>query len=286
MSQSGNVVAFHPGAEVSVRHIVLGLAGPDAVAAADALGDVDQHAPPVLGHFVVGGGLRGAGEDESQAIAAAGSSISKWRRVMVIGLSPLSIVGTMRLVAGVASHSAGVVGGNYLRKVLWLGGVGLVTADAQHRGVDFRGLKRGGVVGMLGQWSVTGLARDMRVHALALHVEHIGVAAFTSLMAGEHHRFRGDVGNSRGPVVAVLSKGLGNKDPAQDQEQGDPHSEDRRHPKKVPCILKVCHRFDREYLVRLSICMPDDACPAESGKKTSPSLIKENVPSRCATRHI
>ena len=57
-----DVVAFHPGAEESVRHVVLGLAGAHAVAAADALGDVDQHAPPMLGHLVVGRGFRGSGQ--------------------------------------------------------------------------------------------------------------------------------------------------------------------------------------------------------------------------------
>jgi hypothetical protein len=126
----------------------------------------------------------------------------------------------------------------------------------------------------------------MRVHALALHFEHIGVAAFTCQVAGEHHRSRSDVGNGRGPVMTVLSKGLGNKYPAQDQEQDDPHSEDRCHAEKVPCILEICHRFDREYRVRLSICMPDDTCPPEPGEKSVSSLIKDNLPSRCAKRHI
>src|ERR1019366_3273250 len=108
--------------------------------------------------------------------------------------------------------------------------------------------------------------------------------AFTCLVSGEHDRLGSDVGNGRGPGMTVLSKGLGNKDRPQDQEQDDADSEDRRHAEKVPCILKICHKFDRESLVRLSNCMPDNACPAESGESTA-SLIKENFPSRCAKRH-
>ena len=50
----GHMVAFHPGAEVSIRHIVLRRTGAYAVAASDALRNVDQHAPPVIGHGVVG----------------------------------------------------------------------------------------------------------------------------------------------------------------------------------------------------------------------------------------
>jgi len=85
--------------------------------------------------------------------------------------------------------------------------------------------------------------------------------------------------------MTVLSKGLGNKDPAQDQEQDDADGEDRCHPEKVPCILKICHRFDRESLVRLSIRKRDRDLPSESGESTSPSLIEENFPSGCAKRH-
>jgi hypothetical protein len=58
----GDVVALNPGAEVAVGDIVFRLAGARAVAAADALGDVDEHAPPVVGHFVVGRGLGAPGQ--------------------------------------------------------------------------------------------------------------------------------------------------------------------------------------------------------------------------------
>ena len=60
-----HVVALDPGAE-EVRlegHVVLRLAGAHAVAAADALLDVDDHRPPVIGHLVVvspGGSQGGA----------------------------------------------------------------------------------------------------------------------------------------------------------------------------------------------------------------------------------
>src|ERR1019366_6225586 len=59
----GNVVALDPGAVITVGDIVLRLAGLDAGTATDALGDVDKHAPPVGGHFVVGGLLGRARED-------------------------------------------------------------------------------------------------------------------------------------------------------------------------------------------------------------------------------
>src|SRR5579864_9306469 len=55
-----DMVALDPSAEVAVGDIVLFRARADATSATDALGNVDQHAPPVLGHFVVRGSLRGS----------------------------------------------------------------------------------------------------------------------------------------------------------------------------------------------------------------------------------
>ena len=54
-----DVVALHPGAKIEglQGYVVLLLAGAHAAAAADALLDVDHHAPPVIHRFVVGGGL-------------------------------------------------------------------------------------------------------------------------------------------------------------------------------------------------------------------------------------
>src|ERR1039457_6610143 len=57
----GDVVALNPSAVIALGDVVFFGAGADATAAANALGNIDQHAPPVLGEFVVGGGLGGAG---------------------------------------------------------------------------------------------------------------------------------------------------------------------------------------------------------------------------------
>src|SRR5208282_4094040 len=58
----GNVVALHPGAEVTIGHVVLDGAGSDTVPAPNALGDVHQHAPPVLRHDIVGRGFGSSGQ--------------------------------------------------------------------------------------------------------------------------------------------------------------------------------------------------------------------------------
>ena len=49
-----HVVSFNPGAVIAVGNLVLRLAASDAVAAANALGNIHQHAPPVFRHLVVG----------------------------------------------------------------------------------------------------------------------------------------------------------------------------------------------------------------------------------------
>src|SRR5947209_6528734 len=56
------LVAFDPGAVVAIGDLVLIGAGADAVAAADALPDIDEHAPPMIGELIVIGGGFGAGD--------------------------------------------------------------------------------------------------------------------------------------------------------------------------------------------------------------------------------
>ena len=72
------------------------------------------------------------------------------------------------------------------------------------------------------------------MYAFALHFEHLGVAGLASLVSGENHRFFGNLGNGRGPVVTLLSKAARDKKSARHQEQQGPHEEDPCHAEKVP----------------------------------------------------
>jgi hypothetical protein len=55
------------------------------------------------------------------------------------------------------------------------------------------------------------------------------MAALACLVAGEHHRFRSNVGNGCGAVVPVLSETTGDKETTRHQEDDDACQEDRRH---------------------------------------------------------
>lgn len=102
----GDVVTLDPSAKVAVGDIVLFRARPHTTSATDALGYVDQHAPPVLGHFVVGGSLRRSGLNVLPGAAAAGSKMRRRRRVMSIYfLPPAGLV-----FAALASFSSSILG--------------------------------------------------------------------------------------------------------------------------------------------------------------------------------
>jgi hypothetical protein len=60
----GHVIALDPGAEIAIGDIVFQGAGANAATAANALGDIDQHSPPMFGSFVIGSDLRGAGANK------------------------------------------------------------------------------------------------------------------------------------------------------------------------------------------------------------------------------
>jgi hypothetical protein len=115
-----DLVALHPGAEIPLRHVVLLGTGAHAVAAADALVDVDDHAPPVVGHPVGFAGRlragdllqRGAHRGQHQQLAAY---LNKSRRLMSIS-SPCLRGADCGVGGSVAGHAAGVLGGYHLRE--------------------------------------------------------------------------------------------------------------------------------------------------------------------------
>src|ERR1039458_2295498 len=130
-----DLVALHPGAEEPLRHVVLLGTATHTVAATDALVDVDDHAPPVVGHPVGIAGRLGASD-----LLQGGAHRGQYQQfapyceyvapadvhVRLLG----SEVGIVGLVAGVAGHPAGVLGGGHLRKVSRFRRVLLMAAAA------------------------------------------------------------------------------------------------------------------------------------------------------------
>ena len=116
---------------------------------------------------------------------------------------------TVRLVAGLAGNAAGVIRRIDLGKALGLGRAGRVAADAEHGRVQLGRRYARGIVGVLGQRSVTGFAVHVRVLAGLLYVQNVGVAGLAGLVAGELDRARCDLGDGGAAVVSVLSEARG-----------------------------------------------------------------------------
>ena len=122
-------------------------------------------------------------------------------------------------MAGFAGNAVGVVRGIDLRKSLGLGGTRRVASRAQHRGIRLYRRYRGWIVGVLGQRAVAGFAVHMRMLALALHIEDVGVAGFACLVAGELHRTGRNLADCSAAVVAILSEALWNHETVERQER-------------------------------------------------------------------
>ncbi len=105
-----------------------------------------------------------------------------------------------------------MVGRNDLRKLFRFGDVRLVATDTKHGCLQFRRLDRARIFRMLGQRSMTCFAIDARMPSFLFHFEHVGVAGFTSLVAGKGNRTGGDFGDGVTPVMAVLTKTARNKE--------------------------------------------------------------------------
>lgn len=127
----------------------------------------------------------------------------------------------MRLVAIAAGCAAGVFLGIHLREVLRLGGVGFVAADAKDGRVGFLWYQFAGVVGVVGESAMAGFATDSGVLAGLLHFEFVLMTHGAGVAAGEGDRAGGDLAESLGTVVAVLTETGGYDEVTDDYEQDE-----------------------------------------------------------------
>lgn len=136
-------------------------------------------------------------------------------------------------MAGVTSHSTGVVGGVHLGEELGFGAIGLVTARAEDCGIELGGLDRGGVVGVLGLRAMASFAGDMRMAAGFFLVHHIDVAGLAGFVTCVRDGTGRDFFERRPAKVAVLPEGLRNDRRTKQQERHYSDQHYRGEPKKM-----------------------------------------------------
>lgn len=148
-------------------------------------------------------------------------------------------------MACVTSETSGVIRSGDLGKALRLRGVRLVATGAQYGRIEFGGFYRGGIVRVLGQRSVAGLAIHLRMPASVFLVKDVDMAGLAGLMASELNRPGRDFGHCISAVVPVLSKTF--------RDQKAPHGEkyqqaEHEHPsqaEKMSCIFEYIHGTGR-----------------------------------------
>ena len=144
-------------------------------------------------------------------------------------------------MAGIAGKATGVVGRNYLRKILWLGRVGFMAAFAEDGGIQLLRCYRCRIIGMLGQRSVAGFTVDVCVLAISFLFENVGMAGFARLVPSKIERAGCYFRKSITPIVPVLSEAFGDQKSSNDQEQEDPQHKDSRQAKKMSRIFESVH---------------------------------------------
>ena len=238
-----HVVALDPGAEVErlARDVVLLLAGPHAVAAADALLDVDGHRPPVVGDSY--GAVRMAPSRSFGRISPAAAVTRKnlparrknpRRSIVVMILLDLGVVG---LVAARARGPVGMFLRVHLGKFRRLAHARSVARHAEARGIEFRRLDLR-VVGMSRESAVARLAGKRRVAAPLLRVGDVGMTVEARGFSGEARGADAIVRERAGSIVPVTAEISGDEPGAHDQEREDSDSEDPRDPQEVASVSK------------------------------------------------
>ena len=94
---------------------------------------------------------------------------------------------------------------------------------------------------MFGQRAVAGLAVHMRVLALALHIQDIGMARLASLMTGELHGSSRDLANGIATIVTVLPEALWNNVTSDYEKDHESENEESRESEEMPGILESAH---------------------------------------------
>ncbi|HLK69250.1 MAG TPA: hypothetical protein VKU19_37720 [Bryobacteraceae bacterium] len=119
----------------------------------------------------------------------------------------------------VARHSAGVLGGDYLREFGRLGGVLLMTATTQVGNFGKFGDMRTGIVGMQRQGTVAGFAGHLGMLAGGPGGGLVSMTHHTSILSGKGSGMLAIEFERTWPIVAVLPECLWDNGAANYQEE-------------------------------------------------------------------
>jgi len=147
------------------------------------------------------------------------------------------------LVAGVAGEPSRVIGGCHLGESLGFGAVGFVASGANHGGVEFRRLDRGGIVGVPGQSSVAGFAGNDQVAAQLFLIDDVGVAGFADFVSGVGDGAARDLSDGVTAIVSVLAEAVGDNGGAEDEEGHQCDHHDSGEPDEVFDVLEQAVSF-------------------------------------------
>ena len=236
-------IALHPGAEESLRHVVLERAGADAVAAANALLDVDGHGPPVVRHsiFRIRRHCARRALERFQSGSRKDHELSRRSQQFTstqIHRFSYSHLWLMGIVANAASGIPGVLTRDDLRKRFRFGRVRLVANHAELCGVGEDGFLTGEVLRVASQRPMAGFASDIGMRTFAFCRDDVVVAGSAGFAAGEDRSQGGDFIEGVGTVMSILAELRGNEGMANRQESQHDNDRYARQPEQMFRALK------------------------------------------------
>ncbi|MGA2273902.1 MAG: hypothetical protein ABSH00_10130 [Bryobacteraceae bacterium] len=146
----------------------------------------------------------------------------------------------MALVAG---HAAGMLGGNNLGEVSWLGRVFFVAKPAEVGDVGQFWHVRRGIVRVQRQGSMAGFAGYVSVLAGCPRFAFVTMAENAGVLPGVNDGPLPDQGKRAGPIMAVLSKSFGNNRAAHRQKDGQTGQQNQGRANQMTCVPhQMAHR--------------------------------------------
>jgi hypothetical protein len=166
-----------------------------------------------------------------------------------------------------------VFDGVHLRKVFRLGEALLMATNAKDGGVQLDWCHRSRIVGVGRERPVAGLAGYAFVHALALHIQHVGMTAFADLMPGIANWQSCDLSYGIGAVMTVAPKAARYQKTSQCQERNQPNQENCCHAKQVSRILEDLHAYVPHERSRAGTMARANCCHPTSEQFTICSIL-------------
>src|SRR6516162_6411256 len=132
--------------------------------------------------------------------------------------------------------------GGHLRKPLWLGATGLVTAHTENSHIEFLRRDRG-IIRVTGERPVAALAAHSRMLPFRFYVQHIRMAGLACLVSRKRNGAGCNFPQRVSAEMSIAAKTMRNQQAPCNHKQDEANNENKGKPEQVLCVFEFFHGY-------------------------------------------